>query len=158
MFHRTRLVIALALLAAAAPISADDGKVPFWAALKISKDVNMRVGPGKDYRILWVFHRAQLPLKVLRTMQGWWQVEDPEGARGWMLAQFMTKRRSAMVSGTAAVAMHEMPDATSRLLWRLSPGIVGHLGECSSGWCQIELDGGRAGWVEQGALWGAADL
>jgi len=46
----------------------------------------MRVGPGEDYRINWVYHRAHLPVKVLRVMEGWRLIEDPDGARGWVLA------------------------------------------------------------------------
>ena len=36
-----------------------------------------------------------LPMKVLRMIGGWRLVEDIDGARGWMLAQFLTRTRTA---------------------------------------------------------------
>jgi SH3-like domain-containing protein len=54
--------------------------------------------------------------------------------------------------------MHAEADATSRLLWRLEPGVTGKLGDCEAGWCKFELEGGRSGYVEQARLWGAEEL
>ncbi len=155
MFNRIILALALVSLPVTA-VSAEDTKPPYWAAFKAGV-VNMRVGPGEDYRIAWVYHRQFLPMKVLRTMQGWWLIEDPEGARGWVLAQFMSKRRSAMVQGKQLAEMHESADPSSRLLWRLEPGVVAKLGDCSQAWCEVELDGNRRGWVRQDQLWGAGE-
>ena len=48
----------------AARAGAADRAVPYWAALRVD-EVNMRVGPGEDYRISWVYRRMQLPLRVI---------------------------------------------------------------------------------------------
>lgn len=155
---KLRPLLALALLALSAPLAAESDKPPFWSVMK-AKLVNMRVGPGEAYRIAWVYHRPMMPLKVLRVMDGWWLVEDPDGAKGWVLSSLMNrKRHGAMVTGTGLAEMHAEPDATSRLLWRLEPGVTGKLGDCEAGWCKLELEGGRAGWVEQARLWGAEEL
>lgn len=135
--------------------AAADRDVPYWASLRVN-EVNMRVGPGEDYRISWVYRRVQLPLKVVRLKEGWRLVEDPDGARGWVLAQFLTRTRGAIVAGKGAAEMHESPGAGARLLWRLEPGVVGKLGECTDGWCRLDV-GSRTGFVEQGRLWGAGE-
>jgi SH3-like domain-containing protein len=137
------------------PASAADRSLPYWASLRVN-EVNMRVGPGEDYRISWVYRRKQLPLKVIRLKEGWRMVEDPGGARGWMLAQFLSRDRGAIVGGDVAAEMREKPDAEAKLMWRLQPGVTGKLGSCASGWCQLNL-GSRAGFVEQDRLWGAGE-
>lgn len=148
---------ALALFATAGPaFAADDEEVPYWASLRAS-EVNLRVGPAESYRIAWVYHRPGLPMKVLRRMEGWRLVQDPEGARGWMLARFLKRDRGALVTGKGLVDMRDKGDSGARLLWRLEPGISGKLGDCESGWCRFEIDTGHAGFVPQERLWGAGN-
>ena len=142
-----------AAVALSAPLHADDPKTPYWASIR-SNEVNMRVGPGEDYRIAWVFRRPQLPLKVLRIMDGWRLVQDPDGAQGWMRSQFLTRERTGFVRGSELAEMRANPTREARLLWRLAPGVVGLLGECQAGWCSFDASG-RKGFVEASRLWGA---
>ena len=144
-----------ALLALAAPAPAQQSEVPYWASIRASK-VNMRVGPGEDYKIAWVYRRKQLPLRVVRLKEGWRLVEDPDGAKGWVLARFLSRERGAIVTGDGVAAMREKPADGARLLWRIEPGVTGNLGECASNWCQFDV-GGRAGFVPQDRLWGAGE-
>lgn len=149
-----RLIIAgLALLAA--PASAQDAKTPYWASIRAG-EVNMRAGPGEDYRIDWVYRRPQLPVKVLRLMEGWRLVEDPDGARGWMLARFLTRQRSAYVKGEGLADMRDKGAADARLLWRVQPGVVALLDDCGEGWCAVRI-GERTGYIRQDRLWGAGE-
>jgi SH3-like domain-containing protein len=152
-----RFIAALILFAVATPvIAADDEEVPYWASLR-ANEVNLRVGPAETYRISWVYHRVGLPMKVLRRMEGWRLVEDPDGARGWMLARFLKRDRGAIVTRTGLAEMREKGEASARLLWRLEPGISGKLGDCAAGWCRFDLGDGHAGYVPQERLWGAGD-
>jgi SH3-like domain-containing protein len=154
---RIRLTAALvAALFVAAPLGAEDAKTPYWASARKDKPFNMRVGPGEDYKILWVYQRQYLPMKVLRIKEGWRFVEDPDGARGWVLAQFLTRDRTGIVNGTSPADMREDANAGSRLLWRLAPKVIGKLGDCAAGWCEFEV-GPRKGYVEQARLWGAGE-
>ncbi len=147
-----KLLIPLALLASAVPAAANDGKPPFWASIR-AKEINMRVGPGEEYRIAWVYRRPGLPLKVLREVDSWWLVEDPGGAQGWMLLRFLNKNaRTAYVGGQGLAEMRE--GAGGRLRWRVEPGVSGKLGSCSDAWCKFTV-GDRAGYVPQDRLWGA---
>ena len=148
------LALLVSTVLAASAVAADRG-VPYWASLRVN-EVNMRAGPGEDYRISWVYRRQNLPLKVVRLKEGWRLVEDPGGAKGWVLAQFLSRDRGAIVAGEGLADMREQAAVNARLLWRLEPGVVGRLGACSAGWCRLDLVG-RAGYVAQERLWGAGE-
>ena len=151
--HFTALAAAAMLLSA--PARADEAKTPYWASIR-SDEVNMRVGPGEDYKILWVYHRQHLPLKVLRTKEGWRFVQDPGGAQGWVLSRLLTRERAGFVLGTGPAEMHEQASAETKPMWRLAPGVVGLVGDCANGWCQFSV-GPRQGFVEQARVWGAGE-
>lgn len=154
-----KLMVAALLLAAVPPAAqeaaAQEAKVPYWASIRV-EEVNMRVGPGESYRILWVYKRQNLPLKVLRLKEGWRLVRDPDGAEGWMLAQFLSRERGAIVSGKGLAEMRESGSDSARLRWRLEPGVTGKLGECAEGWCEFDA-AGHKGWVRQERLWGSGE-
>ncbi|MCB2061211.1 MAG: hypothetical protein KDE21_11930 [Novosphingobium sp.] len=156
MLKRLRLaLLALLIGFVGAPATAQEREVPYWASIRVD-EVNMRVGPGGSYRIAWVYRRKNLPVKVVRLMQGWRLIEDPDGDSGWMLGRFLTLERGAIVIGKGLADMREEADPASRLLWRVEPGVVGKLGDCESGWCGFEVEG-RAGFVNQSRLWGPGE-
>lgn len=158
MMRNLLMIIALFGLSSAAA-RAEDAAVPYWASLR-AKQANLRVGPGEDYRIAWRYHREHLPMKVLRVMEGWRLVQDPDGARGWMLARFLKRERGAIVRAPAGAGpgwlaeMRSGAEPGAKLLWRLEPGVTGTLGDCADGWCAFET-GGHKGFVRGGDVWGA---
>ncbi|MDP3675098.1 MAG: SH3 domain-containing protein [Novosphingobium sp.] len=127
--------------------------MPYWASLTADV-VNMRVGPARDYKIAWVYKRKLLPLKVIRRHEGWRLAEDPDGARGWIMARFLSRKRTAIVKGATA-AMRERPGG-GPMMWRAEPGVVGRVGKCEAGWCKFEVDG-RSAWIEATAIWGEGE-
>lgn len=150
----SRIAASLALMFAAIPAMAQDAEdgVPYWVST--AKDTaNMRVGPGREYRINWTYVRKGVPLKVLRVMGSWRLVEDPEGARGWILSQFLTRARAGIVKG-GITGLRENKDGSGRVLWRVAPGVIGKVGDCDAGWCVFDVDG-RKGFAKSSSVWGA---
>lgn len=145
----------VAFVTAASPASAQNREVPYWATLR-AEEVNMRVGPSEAYPIEWVYRRQGLPIKVIRLMQGWRLVEDPDGARGWIVARLLDPDRGAIVIGEGLAEIRAEPSAGSALRWRAEPGVVGALGKCEAGWCQLDIEGHK-GWVRAERLWGAGE-
>lgn len=152
-----RLLPALLLLTLLWPASASaqDREVPYWASLR-AEEVNMRVGPSPNYPVEWVYRRVGLPVKVIRLHEGWRLVQDPDGARGWIVARLLNPERGAIVVGEGLAEVRESPDPASGLKWRAEPGVVGKLGDCADGWCRIDI-GGRRGFMRQDRLWGAGE-
>jgi len=146
----------LPVMGLGAPVlAADDSVFPAWRSLR-DPVVNMRVGPGEDYAIRYTYHRQHLPVKVLRLYQGWYLVEDPQGARGWIMMRFLNKTRTAFVRGAQPVEMHATAGQGGQVLWRLSPGVVGKLGPCQDGWCQLDVNQ-HVGYVADGGLFGVGN-
>jgi SH3-like domain-containing protein len=150
---RLPALVLLALLSS--PAAAQDHDPPYWASLR-ADEVNMRAGPSEDYQIEWVYRRKSLPVKVVRIMEGWRLVRDPDGAQGWVVARLLNPARTALVTGKGLAAIRDAPADNGRLLWNVEPGVVGKLGDCETGWCKFDV-GGRKGWVRQARLWGAGD-
>jgi SH3-like domain-containing protein len=95
-------------------------------------------------------------VKVVRLMQGWRLVEDPDGARGWILRRLLNPARGALVTGEGLAEMRSEPGGEGALLWRVEPGVVGNLGECQDAWCELTV-GTRKGWIKAERLWGDGD-
>ncbi len=133
--------------------------IPRFVSLK-SDRVNIRGGPGTDYRILWVFRRAGLPVEVLKEYQGWRQIRDAEGSTGWVLGALLSGRRTALVQPwerkkTAVKRARLWTDSStsSRTLALLQSGVLTNLIKCTGQWCKVSV-GNIRGFVEQKKLWG----
>ena len=149
------MALACAALMVTTPAQAAKGEYTHWGSLK-ADHANMHVGPGFDYRVKFIYQRKGLPLKVLRAMGGWWLVEDPDGARGWVLQRLIGHGRTGMVKGDVA-ELRERSDGGGRLLWRVRQGVIGKLDKCSGDWCRFTVDA-RQGWVSRKSVWGAVEL
>ncbi len=155
MIRNAVLAIAAATLLAPVCAAAQDGEVPYWASIS-AEEANMRVGPGEQFPIDWVYERRGLPVKVIRRLQGWRRVQEPDGTEGWIFSGLLSDRRTAMVTGEEPAAMRETGAEDASLRWKLEPGVIGGLGECADGWCELNVEGHR-GWVSQDRLWGAGE-
>lgn len=132
--------------------AAEDRQPPYWASISAGR-ARMRTGPARTYPAIWLYRRADLPVRVVGVFKEWRKVEDPDGAQGWMQANLLSATRTAIVKGPEPVAMLEEPGSGGRLRWRAAPGVVGRLSQCGAGWCRFDVKG-RAGFVAVGGLWG----
>lgn len=160
MGFRVFAVIGLCLLMAFTivcdPAQAQERAVPYWAALRYEQ-VNMRVGPSREYPVEWVYKRKGMPVKVVRVREGWRLVQDMEGEQGWVAASQLTPDRGVIITGKGLADLRSEPSATSALRWRAEPGVVARYQRCRDGWCEIDVEG-RKGWVPAERLWGIEGL
>ena len=153
--HLRFLLFFAALILPFTAAHSQDREVPYWATLR-ANEVNLRVGPSEDYRIDWVYRRKGMPVKVIRVLEGWRLIEDPDGARGWVVSRLLSPDLGVMVTGKNPAPMREDADLNAAIKWRLEPGVVGTLRDCSDNWCEITV-GARRGYVQQDQLWGAGE-
>jgi SH3-like domain-containing protein len=141
--------------AAGAPTVGPDSHlpVPRFVSLK-TEGANGRHGPGLEHRVDWIYERVGLPLQVTGESGPWRRVQDPDGGVVWMHAQNLDSRRTAYVR--RATSLRRMNHESSRPVAYLAQGVVGALTACEGDWRRIVV-GGRVGWVDKTALWGADD-
>ena len=115
----------------------------------------MRTGPAKTYPGVWLYKRRDLPVRVLQVFPNWRLIEDPEGAKGWMLVTLLSDRRTAIVRPGTDRSLHERPEGSSRVSFKVAPGVVGQLSECAGGWCELTV-GKQTGFVRFDDIWGVS--
>lgn len=112
----------------------------------------MRRGPSSEMRAMWVYRRIGLPLRVVAVRGDWRQVQDPDGITGWMHKRLLTGTRTAIVTD-GPEPMVEAPRSDAAVSYRAATGVVGRLGECRAGYCELDVRG-RMGWISADAIWG----
>ena len=128
--------------------------VPRWVSLKRG-EVYARKGPGKDYPALWIYRARGLPVQVVAETEDWRRVCDADGGASWVHRSMVDGRRTVLALGTAPLTMAKQPRSGAPATGFLNGHALAALERCQEGWCKIKAEG-RAGWVAQGVLWGAA--
>lgn len=153
---RTRLAFALlVLLLAGLPAFAAPANEPQsrYVSLRAEK-VYLRVGPGDQYPIAWVYHRPGLPLEVIAEFDVWRRVRDWQGEEGWIHANMLSTQRTVIIVD-GIQPLRQKPDGASPAVARADSGVIGRLLRCPRGtaWCRIEVNGLR-GWALRVGIWG----
>ncbi len=150
-----RALAALLMVAVAAPAAAQEKQPPYWASIA-SGEAMTRTGPGKTYPGVWLYKRRDLPVRVVKKYENWRLIEDPDGAKGWMLVSLLSDRRTAIVKPGDPRAVRVKPDDGAKVHYLAEHGVVGRIDKCGSGWCRIEI-GNRQGYIRTSDIWGIAD-
>ncbi|MCJ2130167.1 SH3 domain-containing protein [Methylobacterium sp. E-045] len=136
--------------------------LPRYASLKTDR-VNLREGPSKDHRTLWVFQRAGLPIEIVAEFETWRRIRDSEGTEGWVLHSLLSGRRTSIVmaarGGDAAIPLHARAEEGSSVEAKLQPGVIGSVKSCTGSWCRVivalpQKGGDVDGYIRQDRLWG----
>ena len=145
-------VAAFLIVAVAAPAAAQDKQPPYWASIA-SGEAMTRTGPGKNYPGVWLYKRRDLPVRVVKKYEHWRLIEDPDGARGWMLVTLLSDRRTAVVKKGEPRPVRTQANDGARVRYLAQSGVVGQINQCSNGWCHIEI-GKRDGFIRTSDVWG----
>ena len=129
--------------------------VPRFVSLKSGR-VNVRVGPGEDYKVSWIFVKPDLPVEVIQEFDNWRRIRDSDGQVGWVFQSLLSGKRTAVVapwkSGEAR-PIRSSDSEEARITAYLEPGVMGEIKRCRTGWCQIN-GSGFSGWIARDQLWG----
>ena len=125
--------------------------LPRFVSLKSSK-VNMRRGPGKEFRIDWVYYRKNLPVKIIFEYLRWRKIEDFEGYTGWVHASLLSGKKSLIIIGDN-VPLRERPVKDASSIAYLKRHVLVFPELCKKAWCKVEINSYN-GWVDRELVWG----
>ena len=119
-----------------------------------SSEINMRVGPGKEYPIAWIFMRSGLPMMLLAEFTDWRKVKFLDGTEGWIHKNMVSKASTVIVIHDN-VLMYKS-SSTSGPIARLEKGVIMKVLKRESDCVKVNANG-MSGWVEKKHLWGLND-
>jgi SH3-like domain-containing protein len=128
-------------------------KLPRFESLR-SNDVRLRIGPGNQFKIDWVYKRAELPVEIEREFGIWRAIRDVDGTQGWVSQANLSTRRTLIVQGADAT-LRDDPDDKAEPVAILKPGVIGRIRSCpkDSDWCQVQV-ADHSGYLRRGQFWG----
>lgn len=125
--------------------------LPRFASLR-SNEVNLRVGPGCEYPLEWVFKYEKMPVEIVQEFGPWRKIRDFEGAEGWVHQSMLSGRRMALIIGSKVI-LRKNPDNNSKGIASLQTYTSGKLLECQHQWCRVQIDQYK-GWLLRTQIWG----
>ncbi|MGR4000486.1 MAG: SH3 domain-containing protein [Alphaproteobacteria bacterium] len=125
--------------------------LPRWASLRADL-ARLRVGPGRDYPVLWEYRRDGVPLRIVDEELEWRRVRDWDGVEGWMHKSLLSSEARFMVQD-GSVALRSLPDLEGSVRAYLGEGVSGLLLRCREVWCELRAGEAR-GWAERGSFFG----
>jgi SH3-like domain-containing protein len=155
LFVHPSSTITAAPAAPGGPTKGSGLPVPRFVSLKAER-VNVRVGPGEDYKVAWVFVKPGLPIEVIQEFDNWRRIRDSDGAVGWVFQSLLSGKRTAVVApwqGGEPRPLRAADSEEARIVAYLEPGVLGDVERCRAGWCEISGKG-FAGWIARDQLWG----
>ncbi|MBV2142174.1 SH3 domain-containing protein [Falsochrobactrum sp. TDYN1] len=132
--------------------------VPRFVSLKPAR-ANLRVGPGRQYAVSWLFLKAGLPVEIIQEYDNWRRIRDADGTEGWVYQSLLSGKRTAAAAPWlkdnqgAMITMWRDANETSGIAAEVEPGVIGTVRECNGEWCELEVKGTK-GWFRQSELWG----
>lgn len=145
--------------------------LPRFVSLK-SKRVNMRIGPGRDYQVQWLYIRKNLPMEIIQEFGNWRKVRDPNGVEGWILHSLLSGARAAIItpwdmsnkenstrkSLLPTINMYDSKSKEAEVIARLEAGSLARIKNCQDEWCRLHVAIDKntqiSGYVPQTMLWG----
>jgi len=134
--------------------------LPRFVSLK-AKRVNLRIGPGRDYAVSWLYTKSGVPMEIIQEYDNWRRVRDAEGTEGWVYQSLLSGERTAITAPwkkgdgeDSFINMHREARANANIVARLEPGVMVEINACDGDWCEARADG-TSGFVPQGEIWGA---
>ena len=117
-----------------------------WASLKYNKTY-LRTGPSKDNKVIWVYKRKGLPLKILRKKNEWNEVLLPSSQKGWINSSQISKKRNVIIQNKKSLSdmalskqkQITVTDKNSKTIAYVQEGVIATLNKCKEDLCEIEL-------------------
>ncbi len=121
-----------------------------FMSLKKNK-VNVRYGPGFDYKIKYIYKKINLPVKIIDKKENFRKIIDLKKNNGWIHISQLKNSKSFITLENKI--LFKKPSLFSKPLARIKKGRLLLVKKCKKEWCKIITDN-YSGWIETNNVWG----
>ena len=122
----------------------------YYLMLKNSK-VNVRMGPGLDYPVKFIYKKKYLPVKIIDKKENFRKVIDHKKNSGWIHISQLKKVNSVIVLSNRI--LFKKPSFNSRPIANIDSGRLLVLKKCKKDWCEVSSQNYK-GWINMDNVWG----
>ena len=126
------------------------GNENYYLMLKNSK-VNVRMGPGLDYPVKFIYKKKNLPVKVIDKKENFRKVIDHKKNSGWIHISQLKKVNSVIVLSNRI--LFKKPTFNSKPIANIESGRLFVLKKCKKDWCEVSSLN-YTGWINMDNVWG----
>ena len=126
------------------------GNENYYLMIKNSK-VNVRMGPGLDYPIKFIYKKKYLPVKVIDKKENFRKVIDHKKNSGWIHISQLKKINSIIVLSNRI--LFKKPTLNSKPIANIESGRLFVLKKCKKDWCEVSSLN-YTGWINMDNVWG----
>jgi len=126
------------------------GNENYYLMLKNSK-VNVRMGPGLDYPVKFIYKKKYLPVKVIDKKENFRKVIDHKKNSGWIHISQLKKVNSVIVLSNRI--LFKKPTFNSKPIANIESGRLFVLKKCKKDWCEVSSQN-YSGWINMNDVWG----
>ncbi len=122
----------------------------YFLTLKNNK-VNVRYGPGFDYKIKYIYKKKNLPILVIDKKDNFRRIIDLKKNSGWIHRSQLKKSNSLILLNDQV--LFKSPSKFSKPLAKLSKGRLLLVEKCKKKWCNVRTSN-YDGWIINDGNWG----
>ena len=122
----------------------------YYLMLKNSK-VNVRMGPGLDYPVKFIYKKKYLPVKIIDKKENFRKVIDHKKNSGWIHISQLKKVNSVIVLSNRI--LFKKPTFNSKPIANIESGKLFVLEKCKKNWCKVSSQN-YSGWINIDNVWG----
>jgi SH3-like domain-containing protein len=116
-----------------------------------SSNVNLRVGPGKEYPVSWIFMKPNLPVMLISEFDQWKKIKFVDKTEGWVHQNMISSKNTAIIVSRYAILYRSA--SNSRPIAKIEKNVIVKILKKDKDWIKIEANKIK-GWLKEQDLWG----
>ena len=111
-------------------------EIPRFVSLK-SNDVNLRIGPSKNYPILIKYTEKNLPIEIIEEFDVWRKTRDFENNEGWIHKSLIKGDRYVIINNKSVINENIFNRPNGQAIAMIGQKNIIKLDKCLLDWCHV---------------------
>ena len=127
-------------------------KLPRFVSTK-SDDINLRVGPSKNYPIILNYTKQNIPLEVIDEHGQWRKIKDLHNHIGWIHKTLLKGNRYGIIATKNLIEFNLYNYPNGQKIGLIKNNNIVEIKRCLKEWCLIQYNSYKA-WILKSEIWG----